>query len=145
MASRNGFTMVEIVVSVAIGVLLAGLASFATVRFMKNQELDALAGTLVSYLRTAENRALQSEGNVGHGVSTAESKLTLFRGANYANKQTSYDTTLSYPSYITFTGLNEVDFVKHTGAPSATGTISVTNGIKTTVITVYSSGAISKQ
>ena len=129
--------------SLAIGLIIVGLSVFATTRFIKNRELEAVSDTLVSYLRSAEARAIQIEGNVSHGVSTAGSKITLFRGASYATKVTAYDTTLPYDSYINFSGISEVVFAKQTGLPSALGTITVTNGIRSTIITVYSTGAIS--
>ena len=133
----------EILVNLAIGLVLVGLAVYATSHFIENRNLEAVSDTLVSYLRSAEVRALQSEGNASHGVSTAGSKITLFRGASYATKVTAYDTIMPYDSYIHFSGISEVVFAKQTGLPSATGTITVTNGIKSTIITIYSTGAIS--
>ena len=129
--------------SLSIGLILVGLAVYSTAHFVQNRDLEAVSDTLVSYLRTAEARALQSEGNVSHGVSTAGGKITLFRGASYAARQTAYDTTLPYDGYIQFSGISEVVFAKQTGAPGASGTITVSNGIRSTVITIYSTGAIS--
>lgn len=133
----------EILVNLAIGLILVGLAVYATSHFIENRDLEAVSDTLVSYLRSAEARAIQSEGDTSHGVSTAGSKITLFRGTSYASRTTAYDTTLPYDSYIHFSGISEVVFAKQTGLPSATGTITVTNGIKSTIITIYSTGAIS--
>jgi type II secretory pathway pseudopilin PulG len=144
MGTRKGFTMVEIVVSMAITILLAGLASFAVARLIANQELNAISGTLVSYLRTAENRALQSEDGISHGVSTSGSKLTLFHGVSYAGRDASLDAITPYPSYLQFSGPSEVVFAKQTGAPSATGAITVSNGTRSIVITIHTSGAISR-
>jgi prepilin-type N-terminal cleavage/methylation domain-containing protein len=143
MFKRRGFTLMEVLVNLAIGLILVGLAVYATSHFIENRDLEAVSDTLVSYLRSAEARALQSEGNMSHGVSVAGNKITLFRGASYATKVTAYDTTLPYDSYIHFSGISEVVFAKQTGLPSATGTITVTNGIKSTIITIYSTGAIS--
>jgi prepilin-type N-terminal cleavage/methylation domain-containing protein len=143
MLKRRGFTLLEVLVSMAIGLVLVGFAAYATSHFIENRALEAVSDTLVSYLRSAEARALQSEGNVSHGVSTAGGKITLFRGASYASRQTVYDTVLPYDGYIQFSGISEVVFAKQTGLPSATGTITVTNGIRSTTITVYSTGAVS--
>jgi len=143
MFKRRGFTLMEVLVNMAIGLILVSLAVYATSHFIENRNLEAVSDTLVSYLRSAEARALQSEGNMSHGVSTSGGKITLFRGASYATKVTAYDTTLPYDSYIHFSGISEVVFAKQTGLPSALGTITVTNGIKSTIITIYSTGAIS--
>jgi prepilin-type N-terminal cleavage/methylation domain-containing protein len=143
MLPRRGFTLFEVLISIAIGLIIVSLSVFATASFIKNRELEAVSDTLVTYLRSAEARAIQSEGNTSHGVSTAGGKITLFRGASYASRQTVYDMTLPYDSYFQFSGISEVVFAKQTGAPSATGTITVSNGTKTTIITIYSTGAIS--
>jgi prepilin-type N-terminal cleavage/methylation domain len=143
MRQRSGFTLVEILVTICIGLILARFAVLATINFTKNRELEAVSDTLVTYLRTAETRALQSERNVNHGVSTVGGKITLFSGNSYAARQTAYDTILPYDSYLQFSGISEVVFAKQTGLPSATGTITVGNGTKTLTITIYSTGAIS--
>jgi len=68
MFKRRGFTLLEILVNMAIGLILVGLAVYSTSHFIENRNLEAVSDTLVSYLRSAEARALQSEGNVSHGV-----------------------------------------------------------------------------
>ena len=102
MLQRRGFTLLEVLVSLAIGLVLVGLAVYATSHFIQNRDLEAVSDTLVSYLRSAEARARQSEGNMSHGVSTSGGKITLFRGASYATKVTAYDTPLPNDSYIQF-------------------------------------------
>jgi type II secretory pathway pseudopilin PulG len=141
---RRGFTLIEIMVAFGVGLIILGVVAIISINFVKNREITIVSETLVSYLRAAEQRALASEGNTNHGVSKTGGKLTLFRGTSYQNKITAYDTVLPYPSYITFTGLGDVIFSKQTGAPLPTGTITISNGIRSAVITVYSTGAISQ-
>jgi len=136
--------LIEVTVALAVTLILLGVVVIISINFIKNREVEVLTETMVSYLRAAEQRALASEGNVSHGVSLAGGNLTMFRGASYATRQTAYDTIMPYPSYITFTGVTEVVFAKQTGVPSATGTITVNNGVRTAIITIYSTGAISQ-
>jgi type II secretory pathway pseudopilin PulG len=145
MTKRRGVTLVEVLVGLCLGIIILGAVSFSTVRFIQNRELDAVSTTLVSYLRTAALRSLQSENNSSHGVTTAGGQLTLFSGTTYAGRDQTKDTIRPYASYINFSGLNEIVFGKQTGTPSGTGTYVVTNGIRSYSITVYSTGAISKQ
>ncbi len=144
MVAKRAFTLIEIMVSFGVGLILFGVVAVVSLNFVKNREIKIVSETLVSYLRAAEQRALASEGNTNHGVSVAGSQLTLFRGTSYAARTPAYDTTLPYPSYISIAGLGEVVFGKQTGAPSATGTYTVNNGLRTETVTVYSTGAISQ-
>ena len=91
MLVRRGFSLIEIVVVTGLSLLiLVGVVIF-TIRFMKNRVLEASAQIMVSDLRTAQTRAVHSEGNTGQGVSRANGQITLFRGASYASRQTAYD------------------------------------------------------
>lgn len=143
--AHRGFTLVEILATLALGILIVSLIGIATTKFIEQRELDVAAQTLVSYLRIAEDRAIQSEGGSPHGVSTADGKLTLFRGSSYASRVLAYDTYFPYPGYIQISGLTEVIFAKQTGVPNTTGNFNVVAGGKTDTITVYSTGAISRQ
>jgi len=144
MQTRNGFTLIEIVVTLAIGLIIFGIGAIISVNFIRNRQIDVVTETLVSYLRAAEQRALASEGNTSHGVSVVNGQITFFRGSSYAARQTAYDTVLPYPTYIVFSGVTETVFAKQTGTPSVTGVMTVTNGVKTQAITIYSTGAISQ-
>lgn len=144
MQSRGGFTLIEIMVTLVIGLILFSIGAVISVNFIRNREIDLATETLVSYLRAAEQRALASEGNTNHGVSVADNKLTFFRGTSFAARQVAYDTIFPYQSYLVFSGITEVVFAKQTGAPSVTGTMTVNNGIRSETITIYSTGAISR-
>jgi prepilin-type N-terminal cleavage/methylation domain-containing protein len=144
MFPRRGFTLWEVLVSICIGLTLLSAATLTTYRFLQNRQLETVSNNLVSYLRTAEARALQSEGNSSHGVSLTSGKLTLFQGASYSARTAAYDVVWIFPSYITYSGISEVVFAKQTGTPSVSGTVTVTNGIKSNVVTIYSTGAISR-
>lgn len=142
--SRRGLTLWEVLVSICIGLVLLSATSITTYRFLQNRQLETVNNNLVSYLRTAEARALQSEGNTSHGVSLTSGKLTMFRGTSYSARTVAYDVIWTFPSYITYSGISEVVFAKQTGVPSASGTITITNGIKSDTVTIYSTGAISR-
>lgn len=144
MKSRRGFTLIEIMVSFGVGLILLGVTVIISANFIKNRELVVVTEGLVSYLRSAEQRALASEGNMNHGVSVTGGQLTLFRGSSYAGRQTAYDSILPFQSYITITGITEVVFAKQTGAPSYAGTVTVGNGTRSASIIIYSTGAISQ-
>lgn len=144
MIARKGFTLLEILVSIGIGLLILGSVATATTAFTKHRQLDATADMAVSYLRTAAMRAAQSEDNLPHGVKMANGQITLFRGTSYDLRETDGDTVWVQPSYITVTGPTEIVFSKEAAVPSATGNIVFFNGRNTVTITVYATGAVSQ-
>jgi prepilin-type N-terminal cleavage/methylation domain-containing protein len=143
-AARRGFTLFEILVSLAIGLILVGGAAAYSFAFSKDRHLYAASDTAVSYLRTAAMRAIQSEGNSSHGVSLSGGQFTLFRGSSYASRDTDHDIIWASPAYVTASGPQEIVFGKQTAVPSVTGDIILSNGRKTVTITVYPTGAISQ-
>jgi prepilin-type N-terminal cleavage/methylation domain-containing protein len=144
MRLRKAFTLLEILVSIAIGLIMIGTVIWYTVSFARNRNLDAAVDITVTYLRTAAMRSMQSEGNVPHGVSFSDGNITLFRGDSYASRLVSFDSVSSKPDYVSVTGIGEVVFSKQAAAPSVSGNITISNGRKSVVITVYPSGAISQ-
>lgn len=144
MKTRGGFTLFEILVSLAIGMIIFGAVVVSTSAFTRNRHLDSAVDTAVSYLRTAAMRSMQGEGNASHGVSFASGRITLFRGDSYVARDQAYDTVWERPDYVTAAGLQEIIFGKQTGTPSATGDIVFSNGRKAITVTVYPTGAISQ-
>ncbi len=145
MLQRRGFTVFEITIALGLGLLVFGMAAIIAVGFLRDRELAVVTQTAVSYLRTAHMRAMESEGNTSHGFSSADGKLTLFRGSAYASRQAAYDTVWPYTDYMRFTGLSEVVFSKQSGIPSASGNIGISDGDKTFTVRIYPTGAVSQQ
>jgi Tfp pilus assembly protein FimT len=142
MIRRPGFTIFEIVVSVALMAIVLGVGIFFTLRFFQDNQLKGAATTAVSYLRTAASRSLAHEGDESHGVRFLADRITLFRGPSYAGRLVAYDTTLVIPAYVTVSGLAEIVFAEQAGRPSATGAIVFSNGYRTYTVTVNAAGSV---
>lgn len=144
MSARRGFSIIEITITIGITLTIFGLMSLVTVQFYRNQQLETATTQLVQYMRTAEARALRSEGGNAHGVKISPPTITLFRGSSYATRLTLYDETISFPSLVQVSGLTEINYARQTGLPSTSGIISLTNGLRSETVTLYSSGAVSR-
>lgn len=143
MKGRRAFTLIEIVLTIGIGSVIFGVVGFLAIRWFEARQLEIVAKTLTSYLRTAAVRAIQSEGGADQGVSRAGGRFTLFRGSSYAARQQSFDTVFPYLGGVQVTGPVETVFSRQSGLPSVSGPYTLTNGFRTDVITLYSTGAVS--
>lgn len=153
--SGAGFTLVELVVVIAIAVLLGGLAIPALRVAQKNSELEDAAQLLQSTLRLAQSRTLGAEAASQYGVffDTAASpdQYILFRGATYATRDVAADEPRVLPqgveiSLITIPG-SETVFARVTGAVVNAGSVTLrllADPTKEESVYISSSGTIQK-
>lgn len=130
-----GFTLIELLLSVTILGILAGLSLPVYESFVRRNDLDLTAQSLVAMLRRAETYARTMNEDSAWSVEIQASTVTLFQGTNFGTRDTSLDETVSVPATITRGGLTEVQFTKFTAAPNTTGniTLSSTTGDTRTV------------
>jgi prepilin-type N-terminal cleavage/methylation domain-containing protein len=145
----GGFTMVEILLVIAMVSLISFVTAPLGIQFYNSQNIDGMQGQLGDILTKARSQAIVQKGDLQYGiylqhgftpegVSTTPS-FTLYAGPSYALRDTtrdeSYlnlaDTLITLPTSTTM----EINFAKHTGTPSATGTISIYwNGLERNIL-----------
>ena len=144
MSRAGGFTLVEVLLVVAILTIIVGVGTPVYETFVRRNNLDATNQTVVGMLRRASTYARAVSGDSAWSVELQSTGITLFKGAAFSTRDTNYDETTSLPASVTLGGLAEVQFTKFSGAPNTTGTItlsSTTNDTRT--ITVDGKGAVS--
>lgn len=128
------FTLVELVIVAAIIAILAAVTTPAFRYFQQKSDLNNSAQDLISALRLAQNKTAASQGQSQWGVyfstSTSPNQYTLFKGANYASRDTQFDEPRKLAAaveiyQIDLGGLSEVVFNKITGAAVSPGSLSV--------------------
>ncbi|HKU18843.1 MAG TPA: type II secretion system protein [Candidatus Saccharimonadales bacterium] len=138
-----GFTLVEMLLSVAIIGMLVGLSIPIYQTFVQRNDLDITAQTVVNMLRRAETYARASNTDNAWSVELQSTTITLFQGTTFASRNTAYDETYSLPGSVTPSGLGEVQFTKFTGIPNTTGTVTLTSNTNDTrTITVNAKGMV---
>lgn len=142
MKAATGFTLIEILLSVAIISIVASLSLPILASFNDRNDLDITTQGIVQAIRRAQTYARGVNGDSQWGLRIQSGSATVFKvGAS----DTSYDETTIIPPIITPTGLSEVVFSKLEGAPSQTGTITLTNTNtnETRAITINAEGMVS--
>lgn len=143
LAHESGFTLVELLLSIAIITILTGVSLPVYESFVRRNDLDLTTQSIAFMLRRAETYARAVNRDSVWSVEMQASTVTLFQGTVFASRNTAYDETLSVPGSVTLGGLAEVQFAKVTAIPNTTGSItlaSTTNDTRT--ITVNAKGMV---
>lgn len=149
-SKRNGITMVEILITIAIIGILSAVMIANWNGYLSKQAIDKDTEKIVEVLRFARSNTLASKNSLQYGVHLGANDITLFSGTGYSQGATgnqvynlSSGITLAYS--LQGTGADVV-FKRLTGEVSAYGTITLTsNQNKTRVINIYKTGLVESQ
>jgi len=127
---RGGFTLVELLVTVAILIILAGSTVAIASRFYTSSQLLESTDRLVQTIHAAKIRSVGGLNDASHGVYVETGQYTLYQGASYGSRYSSYDRVVSVDESLVISNTisgNDLTFSRGLGAPSATGTVSITH------------------
>ena len=141
--SKNGFTLIEMVLVLLLVGLLAALVIPPSLTFFQTTRLNSASWQLLAVLRQAQTSALNQKNDGAYGVYLDNNNYTFFKGTSYSSRDPSYDETYSWPRGIEAEGPTEIVFSKLSGFPQAAGEITLTNGFRATIIQINSEGLIS--
>ncbi len=140
---NHGFTLIEMLLSVAVfgGILAIGAPLYS--RFLSINNLNTTTTILVQNLRHARNSAISVDGDSPWGVHVASGVITVYKGASYATRDVSFDQVNNVPTEVTFSGDTEVAFKKFDGLPNSDTIFTLTNtNNQTTNININTKGLI---
>ncbi|HSX16945.1 MAG TPA: prepilin-type N-terminal cleavage/methylation domain-containing protein [Patescibacteria group bacterium] len=143
MTRDAGFTLVEMLLSVVIIMLVAGLSLPVYESFTRRNDLDLAAQNVAMTMRRAEAYARSMNYDNAWSVEVQSSTITLFQGTSFGSRNTAFDETVTIPSSITPSGLGEVQFAKFSALPNTTGTVTLTSNTNDTrTVTVNAKGVV---
>lgn len=147
--SKRGFTLVEVVIVLALFLVLAVAAVPIFSNFQTSTQIGQFSNQILQTLRSAREYSVARYQDSAYGIyfdttNIGSKRFTLYQGATYASRNASFDRVFILDRSLllttTLTG-NEINFAKGTGLPSTTGTVTVaTPGGTTKVITINSYG-----
>lgn len=140
---QHGFTLVEILLSVGILAALAGLSLPVYMSFVARNDLAVSAQDLASLVRRAELYSRSGHDDSAWSVHFASGSAVLYKGSDYAGRDTAHDETMPIPATVTVAGLGTVTFAKLTGQPSTTGAVTLSTATNTRILTLNGKGAVS--
>ncbi len=125
----NGFTILELLLTIAIVSITAALASPFLQTFQLTADLDTQASTVSSTLRRAQQYSIQGRNTGSWGVyfDTSASQFILFNGVSYFDRDQELDQEFDYNEQIVISTDfgDEIIFSEYLGVPSESGSISM--------------------
>ena len=145
---KKGFTLLEVVVSVAALMLVFSAGWFSFSSYAARRELESGATRVAALIIEARSKTLAGENSSAYGVHFEQDRAALFRAPTYvsgsADNKTEMLARRTLISSIDFTN-SEVVFKRLTGAAVSSGsvTLSVRGNLSLIkIITVESVGTI---
>jgi len=123
----KGFSLIEVLLSIVLIGILAGVSVPAYYTLFYRNDLNVAKNQIVQSLRRASTLSSASDGDTTWGVKIESGNIIIFKGINYAVRDTTYDEAYQISSSIDITGLTEVVFSKMTGFSQSTGIITLTS------------------
>lgn len=141
--TNKGFTLIEIMLVVALMVAIGGISVPVYQTFQVKNNLDVVSYTIVQTLRRAQLLSQTGAGDTMWGVHIASGSATLFKGADFAGRDASFDEVADISTNIVPSGISDIVYSKLLGETQPPGNIVLTtpnNDIKT--ITINAKGTI---
>ena len=147
----KGFTLVEILIAIALLIVILSLGLFISFDFYKNYAFRSEKNIIVSILQKARNQSLNNINQTTHRVHFERDgsnpqrviSYTIFEGGSYVSGAAgNIVTEASYGVFITTPTLPFDIMFNQLNGDSADATITVSDGVKSYNITVNSEGRI---
>ncbi|HEY9480876.1 MAG TPA: type II secretion system protein [Candidatus Paceibacterota bacterium] len=123
MKKSQGFTAVELIISLVVIGLLAAVSAVPFANIARRNALDATATAIATALRQARAQTLASVGSDQYGVKIDGDRYTLFKGAVFSSSTPS-NSTFMFSSYVSASSTQNVFvFKKVTGNAVTSGMI----------------------
>ena len=137
----KGFSLVEILIVVAILAFLFVLMVPSGIQFYRTQQLDTVTEEIVQALRKVQLNSMSVKNDSAFGVYFSSGQYVLFRGNSYLSRD--QEEIFEILNDISFSGdISEVVFSKLSGDPNNIGNLILTLNNKTKTININSLGRI---
>ena len=138
--NQAAFTLIEILIVIGLFGLLAGLGLFLSFDFYKSYAFRSERNTLVSVLEKARNQSLSNINQSPHGVHYMPNNYIIFQGSAYVAADPNNQAVPGNPVTVTWPG--DFVFSQLAGESSASGTITIIDGVRSTSISINNEGRI---
>lgn len=142
---NSGFSLLEIVLAMAIFLLLLGSTLAALNSFRSRGDIDRASSGTMSLLRLAHERTIAAENNLQWGVHVESDALDLFSGDTYISAAEVFQLPQGTTAQAALSGGgSDVVFNRIDGTTATNGTITLTtNQGEIRTVTIFVSGEAS--
>lgn len=145
--SQTGFTVIEVIIAVTLMTFLAGIGLWVGMDVYRSYSYRSERNIFISALQKARLEAMVNLNEAKHGLYIETNRYTIFQSTStYVNRNASFDQIITPAGVITLTGNpvlpRDVVFDQLSGI-TASGTLTITDGVRSTVISINNEGQIS--
>lgn len=141
--TTHGFTIVELVLVIAIGLSILAITLPVGIGFYRITLADEAASELTAALRSAQMNALLGKHGRAHGILISGNSYTIFEGESFATRVPEEDLAHDLPGTAVISGMpSEIVFSRTHAIPSATGTLFLTLFDRTHEVVIRDGGLI---
>jgi prepilin-type N-terminal cleavage/methylation domain-containing protein len=135
--SQKGFTLIEMILVVAIISILGALSATFYSRFLNQNAVANASDQLALQLRKAQVYSMVSKQGTNWGVKLQSGKIIL-----YANGNSGFDESFSINPSTQISGFTQVQFTKGSGLPDQTPIILISDQNNQETISINTQGAV---
>ena len=143
--SKKGFTLIEVLLTMALVAIVAWLSSPFYGRFIFSQEVSVTHDELQGSFTKAQLYSMTGKNNSEWGVAVNDGQIILFQGNSFASRDQNFDEKFVIHSSVTISGMDEVVFARTTGGPDNQPMIAITGNGVTENITMNKEGVLETQ
>lgn len=141
----RGFTLIELILVIAIVSIIAMLSSPFYSRFLLQNAVLNTSDQIVGTLRKAQSYSMAGRQGSAWSVNYSNNAITLYKGTVFAGRNTAFDEKYSVISTVNISGLTNISFARGNGLPTpSTASITVSSGTNIKTLTVNSQGVVSR-
>ena len=135
----KGFTLIEILLALAILMLLLGITVPVGWNFFTSSAVQSERDTLISLITRARTYAITNKNSAPHGIAISAPSFTLFQGASYAARAAQFDEPFPRTNSVTITGPSELVVTPLSG-DTTPGTFTLSLGTTSRTVSINSEG-----
>ena len=140
--SYNGFTLLEVMLTMALLALVALSASPFYGNFIFSQEVSVVSDELRGSLAKAQFSSMTGKNDASFGVAIHDGHIVLFQGSSFLSRDQSLDEAFTIHPRVSISGMSEIVFAPVTGRPDHQPTITVSGNGKTEAWVMNSEGVL---
>ena len=130
MLKTKGFSLLEIIIALAILGVIATLVINPFTSFRDHQVLNGAVEEILASLQQARVKTLSSEGGNQYGIHFASNQVVLFAGTTYdpvnpSNQDIGLSSSVTISGISLAGGSSDIVFQKLTGVTNQSGTVTI--------------------
>ncbi|MFC1757008.1 Tfp pilus assembly protein FimT/FimU [Patescibacteria group bacterium] len=148
---NKGFSVVELLIGIAVVLVLFGVISSAFLRFRDTQALNSTSEQIISLLDESRLKTISSKNSSQHGVRFESDKIIRFEGevfleSDSSNEELIISESVEIVNITLIGGGDDLVFQKLSGNTNQSGSLTIRSkkdNTKTKIINIEPSGAVS--